>query len=103
MIEDEKKRGKWQRECVIIQPTSGNTGIGLFSVCATKGYKCVLVIPENMSSERIKLIEAYGADIVLSPAKLGMKDSIEKVEELAKSYENSFIPSQFENPSNLAL
>ena len=100
MIEDAEKRGKLQRNSVIIEPTSGNTGIGLASVCAAKGYKCVLVMPENMSSERIKLIKAYGAEVVLSPAKLGMKGSVDKAEELAKSYENSFIPSQFENPSN---
>lgn len=100
MIEDAEKRGKLQRDSVIIEPTSGNTGIGLASVCAAKGYKCVLVMPENMSAERIKLIKAYGAEVVLSPAKLGMKGSVEKAQELAKSYENSFIPSQFENPSN---
>ena len=100
MIEDAEKRGKLQRNSVIIEPTSGNTGIGLASVCAAKGYKCVLVMPENMSSERIKLIKAYGAEVVLSPAKLGMKGSVDKAQELAKSYENSFIPSQFENPSN---
>ena len=100
MIEDAEKKGKLQRNSVIIEPTSGNTGIGLASVCAAKGYKCVLVMPENMSSERIKLIKAYGAEVVLSPAKLGMKGSVDKAEELAKSYENSFIPSQFENPSN---
>ena len=100
MIEDAEKKGKLQRDSVVIEPTSGNTGIGLASVCAAKGYKCILVMPENMSQERIKLIKAYGAEVVLSPAKLGMKGSVEKAEELAKSYENSFIPSQFENPSN---
>ena len=100
MIEDAEKKGKLQRDSVVIEPTSGNTGIGLASVCAAKGYKCVLVMPENMSAERIKLIKAYGAEVILSPAKLGMKGSVEKAQELAKSYENSFIPSQFENPSN---
>ena len=100
MIEDAEKNGKLQRDSVVIEPTSGNTGIGLASVCAAKGYKCILVMPENMSSERIKLIKAYGAEVVLSPAKLGMKGSVEKAEELAKSYENSFIPSQYDNPSN---
>ena len=100
MIEDAEKRGKLQRDSVIIEPTSGNTGIGLASVCAAKGYKCILVMPENMSSERIKLIKAYGAEVVLSPAKLGMKGSVEKAEELSKTYENSFIPAQFDNPSN---
>ena len=100
MIEDAERQGKLQRDSVIIEPTSGNTGIGLASVCAAKGYKCILVMPENMSTERIKLIKAYGAEVVLSPAKLGMKGSVEKAEELSKTYENSFIPSQFENPSN---
>ena len=100
MIETAEREGKLQRDSVIIEPTSGNTGIGLASVCAAKGYKCILVMPENMSSERIKLIKAYGAEVVLSPAKLGMKGSVEKAEELSKTYENSFIPSQFDNPSN---
>ena len=100
MIETAERQGKLQRDSVIIEPTSGNTGIGLASVCAAKGYKCILVMPENMSSERIKLIKAYGAEVVLSPAKLGMKGSVEKAEELSKTYENSFIPSQFDNPSN---
>ena len=100
MIETAERQGKLQRDSVIIEPTSGNTGIGLASVCAAKGYKCILVMPENMSTERIKLIKAYGAEVVLSPAKLGMKGSVEKAQELSKTYENSFIPSQFENPSN---
>ena len=100
MIETAEREGKLQRDSVIIEPTSGNTGIGLASVCAAKGYKCILVMPENMSTERIKLIKAYGAEVVLSPAKLGMKGSVEKAQELSKTYENSFIPSQFDNPSN---
>jgi cysteine synthase A len=100
MIEAAERQGILQSDSVIIEPTSGNTGIGLASVCAAKGYKCILVMPENMSTERIKLIKAYGAEVVLSPAKLGMKGSVEKAEELSKTYENSFIPSQFDNPSN---
>ena len=100
MIETAEKQGKLQRDSAIIEPTSGNTGIGLASVCAAKGYKCVLVMPENMSKERIKLMKAYGAEIVLSPAKLGMKGAVDKSIELSKQYENSFIPSQFENPAN---
>ena len=100
MIETAEKQGKLQRDSAIIEPTSGNTGIGLASVCAAKGYKCILVMPENMSKERIKLIKAYGAEVVLSPANLGMKGAVDKAEELSKQYENSFIPSQFENPSN---
>ena len=100
MIQFAEQKGVLQRNSVVIEPTSGNTGIGLASVCAAKGYKCILVMPDNMSVERIKLIKAYGAEVVLSPAKLGMKGSVEKATELAKQYENSFIPSQFENPSN---
>ena len=100
MIEDAEKKGILHHDSVVIEPTSGNTGIGLASVCAAKGYKCMLVMPENMSKERIKLIKAYGADVVLSPKEKGMKGAVEKAEELSKTYESSFIPSQFENPSN---
>ena len=100
MIEDAEKKGILHHDSVVIEPTSGNTGIGLASVCAAKGYKCILVMPENMSKERIKLIKAYGADVVLSPQEKGMKGAVEKAEELSKTYESSFIPSQFENPSN---
>jgi len=100
MIESAEKEGKLKPNSVIIEPTSGNTGIGLASVCVAKGYKCILVMPESMSVERIKLISAYGAEVVLSPANLGMKGSIDKAEELARKYENSFIPAQFDNPSN---
>ena len=100
MLEDAEKKGILHHDSVVIEPTSGNTGIGLASVCAAKGYKCILVMPENMSKERIKLIKAYGADVVLSPKEKGMKGAVEKAEELSKTYESSFIPSQFENPSN---
>ena len=100
MIEDAEKKGILHHDSVVIEPTSGNTGIGLASVCAAKGYKCILVMPENMSKERIKLIKAYGADVVLSSKEKGMKGALEKAEELSKTYESSFIPSQFENPSN---
>ena len=100
MIEDAENNGILQRNSVVIEPTSGNTGIGLASVCAAKGYKCILVLPDNMSKERIKLMNAYGAEVVLTPAKLGMKGAVDKAEELSKTYENSFIPSQFDNPSN---
>ena len=92
--------GSVKDRVVVIEPTSGNTGIGLASVCAAKGYKCILVMPENMSKERIKLIKAYGADVVLSPKEKGMKGAVDKAEELSKTYDSSFIPSQFENPSN---
>jgi cysteine synthase A len=100
MIETAEKQGKLRPNSVIIEPTSGNTGVGLASVCAAKGYKCILVMPETMSKERVKLMNAYGAEVVLSSGKLGMKGSVDKAEELAKQYEDSFIPSQFENPSN---
>lgn len=100
MIETAEKQGKINSSTVIIEPTSGNTGIGLASVCASKGYKCILVMPENMSKERIKLIKAYGADVVLSPKEKGMKGAVDGAQELTKKYESSFIPSQFENPSN---
>ena len=100
MIEDAEQKGIIHSDTVVIEPTSGNTGIGLASVCAAKGYKCILVIPENMSKERIKLIKAYGADVVLSPKEKGMKGAVDKAEELSKTYDSSFIPSQFENPSN---
>jgi cysteine synthase A len=84
MIEDAEKNGKLKPNSVIVEPTSGNKGIGLASVCVAKGYKCILVMPESMSIARIKLISPYGAEVVLSPANLGMKGSIEKAEELAK-------------------
>lgn len=100
MIETAEKQGKLRPNSVIIEPTSGNTGVGLASVCAAKGYKCILVMPDTMSQERVKLMKAYGAEVVLSTGKLGMKGSVDKAEELAKQYEDSFIPSQFENPSN---
>ena len=100
MIEDAEQKGIIHSDTVVIEPTSGNTGIGLASVCAAKGYKCLLVMPENMSKERIKLIKAYGADVVLSPKEKGMKGAVDKAEELSKTYDSSFIPSQFENPSN---
>ena len=100
MIEDAEQKGIIHSDTVVIEPTSGNTGIGLASVCAAKGYKCILVMPENMSKERIKLIKAYGADVVLSPKEKGMKGAVDKAGELSKTYDSSFIPSQFENPSN---
>ena len=100
MIEDAEEKGKIHNDTVIIEPTSGNTGIGLASVCAAKGYKCILVMPENMSKERIRLIKAYGADVVLSPKEKGMQGAVDKAIEISKTYESSFIPSQFENPSN---
>ena len=101
MIETAEQKGLISpSRTVVIEPTSGNTGIGLASVCASKGYKCILVMPENMSKERIKLIKAYGADVVLSPKEKGMKGAVDTANDLKKKYESSFIPSQFDNPSN---
>ena len=101
MIETAEKKGLISpSRTVVIEPTSGNTGIGLASVCASKGYKCILVMPENMSKERIKLIKAYGADVVLSPKEKGMQGAVDTANDLTKKYESSFIPSQFDNPSN---
>jgi cysteine synthase A len=84
----------------VIEPTSGNTGIGLAMVCAAKGYPCILTMPENATKERVLVMRGYGAQVVLTPASLGMKGAIEKAEELAKSIPGSFIPMQFENPAN---
>lgn len=100
MIEDAEKQGKINKDTVIIEPTSGNTGIGLALVCAAKGYKLILTMPDTMSIERRKFMNVYGADIVLSEGAKGMKGAISLAEELATKYDNSFIPAQFDNPSN---
>ena len=100
MIEDAEAKGLLKKGSVIIEPTSGNTGIGIASVGTSKGYKVIIVMPETMSIERRNLIKAYGAEIVLTEGAAGMKGAIEKASELAKSIEGSFIPSQFTNSAN---
>lgn len=100
MIEDAEEKGILKKDSVIIEPTSGNTGIGLAAVGTAKGYRVIIVMPETFSIERRKLIRAYGAEIVLSEGKAGMSGAIQKAEELAKEIPNSFIPSQFTNPAN---
>ncbi|MBO4666552.1 MAG: cysteine synthase A [Bacilli bacterium] len=101
MIEDAEKKGLIKEGATIIEPTSGNTGIGLAMVARTKGYKAVIVMPETMSIERRKLMKAYGAEVVLSEGALGMKGAIAKAKELHEAIPNSFIPSQFDNPANV--
>ena len=103
MIDDAEARGLLQKDSVIIEPTSGNTGIGLASVASARGYRTILTMPESMSVERRNLLKAYGAELVLTPGSLGMQGAIDKAEELAAEIPNAFIPGQFVNPANPAI
>lgn len=103
MIEDAEKRGVLKKGTVIVEPTSGNTGIGLAMAAAVKGYKLILVMPESMSIERRKIMAAYGAQFDLTPREKGMKGAIERASELAKTMPSAWIPQQFENPANVDI
>jgi len=103
MIEDAEQKGIINKDTVIIEPTSGNTGIGLSMVAAVKGYRIILTMPESMSIERRKIMKAYGAELVLTPREKGMKGAIEKANELHNEIKNSWIPQQFENQANVEI
>ena len=103
MIEAAEKAGKIGPDTIVLEPTSGNTGIGLAMVCAAKGYKCAFVMPETMSKERKMLLRAYGAELILTPGSEGMPGAIKRATELAASDSRYFIPQQFENPANPAM
>ena len=100
MIEDAEKKRILKKGGIVVEPTSGNTGIGLAMVCAVKGYKCILTMPENVSFERIHILKAFGAEVILTPANEGMKGAIKKAEEILKENKNAYMPQQFKNPAN---
>ncbi|MBE6640520.1 MAG: cysteine synthase A [Ruminococcaceae bacterium] len=101
MLRDAISSHKLKKDSVVIEPTSGNTGIGLAALCASIGIKCILTMPDTMTEERIKLLKRYGADVVLTPGELGIQGSVDKARELAEEMGNAYIPSQFDNPSNV--
>lgn len=100
MLDEAESAGRISRDSVIIEPTSGNTGIGLASVATARGYRCIIVMPDTMSVERCKLMRAYGAEVILTDGSLGMKGAIDKARELSQTLGNAYLPDQFQNPSN---